>query len=256
MLGVDHAQHIFQKADIRQILFSDNRQIKIKGQISDAVRVHIMPQNFGVAKRKLSVADRSAFLCDILPGKHRDFLQLFLCGRCLLEFLQFCCFFYQLLYLFFTETCLKICQFLCRLCLQFCSQSLFRCNDNNRHMCVIQQIFLHQFLVIITLYCITEFLINIQLFDISKRITLAVQPAVHNVDSVHQALRIRAVICLTKTELGRIDTCQQCFFIDAVFHLLFQYLADHCQELFFVTDICIFSDYRKGRLLNAALKRA
>ena len=56
MLGVDHAQHIFQKADIRQILFSDNGQIKIKGQISDAVRVHIMPQNFGVAKRKLSVA--------------------------------------------------------------------------------------------------------------------------------------------------------------------------------------------------------
>ena len=39
------------------------------------------------------------------------FLQLFLCGRCLLEFLQFCCFFYQLLYLFFTETCFKICQF-------------------------------------------------------------------------------------------------------------------------------------------------
>ena len=88
-----------------------------------------------------------------------------------------------------------------------------------------------------------------------KWLVLIIQPAVHDLQSVHQSLWIISKICLSEAELVIVDPCLQRFFIHSVFHDRLECLFDHTDKCLFLITIRIFRDNRKDRLIDSIVIR-
>ena len=115
-------------------------------------------------------------------------------------------------------------------------------------MGIVQQVSLNQAFEI-ALFCqFFQFIVDGQLLQVGEWSVLIVQPAVEDVDAIHQALRETGEIGLTEAELKIVDACLDCLLVNAVFHDTFQGAADHGQEFFFLVFVGVFGHDGEKRL--------
>ena len=89
--------------------------------------------------------------------------------------------------------------------------------------------------------------------NMNERLRLIIEPAVKDLDTIHQALRSRSEISLPVLELKVIDCGKQGLFIKAVLYDVLQDLADGLHELLFLRSIHALGNKAKVRLSDAIL---
>ena len=89
-----------------------------------------------------------------------------------------------------------------------------------------------------------------------KWFRLIIQPAVKQLQSIHQSTRIISEICLTETELMIVDSGTERFLIDSIFHNVFQCIFNHTNKFFLLLYIRILRNYRENRLINSIVIRS
>ena len=104
-------------------------------------------------------------------------------------------------------------------------------------MGVVQQIRLDQVFEIAFFCQFFQLIVDRKLLQVGERFVLVVQPAVEDVNAVHQALREAGEVRLTETEFEIVDACLEGFLIHAVFHDILEGAADDGQEFFFLIFI-------------------
>ena len=123
-------------------------------------------------------------------------------------------------------------------------------------MCVIKKIFLNQFFKISCLHLFFQEFKCRNCLHMDKWFRLIIQPAVKQLQSIHQSTRIISEICLTETELMIVDSGTECFLIDSIFHNVFQCVFNHTNEFFLLLYIRILRNYREDRLTNSIVIRS
>ena len=101
-------------------------------------------------------------------------------------------------------------------------------------MGVVQQIRLDQVFEIAFFCQFFQLIVDRKLLQVGERFVLVVQPAVEDVNAVHQALREAGEVRLTETEFEIVDACLDGFLIHAVFHDILEGAADDGQKFFFL----------------------
>ena len=123
-------------------------------------------------------------------------------------------------------------------------------------MRIVQQIFTDQLLKIPLSGKRLQFLIDIQLFQITPWFVFAVQPAVEQIDPVDQTFREGTVIRLPETELKVIDPRLHSLLIDSVGCDFFQCASDDSEEFFLFLLPGIFRHDGEKRLKDPVLVSA
>ena len=95
----------------------------------------------------------------------------------------------------------------------------------------------------------------VQFLDMHKRFIFIIEPAVHDLQTVHQTLRVTSVICFSVLELMIVNTCLQCFSVNAMLCHICKKLLDQCHKFFLLFRIRILRNYRKNWLIYAIVIR-
>ena len=120
-------------------------------------------------------------------------------------------------------------------------------------MGVVQQIRLDQVFEIAFFCQFFQLIVDRKLLQVGERFVLVVQPAVEDVDAVHQALWEAGEVRLTETEFEIVDACLDGFLIHAVFHDILEGAADDGQEFFFLIFIGVLGYDGEEWLQDAVL---
>ena len=158
-----------------------------------------------------------------LPGnifsfQHRNLFQIFLTVFCRLILFQSMSAFYQTFLLFKAQTFLIFLQLFIQFSVKSGCTAFFRFNDHDRTMLVIQKISLDQIFKISGIDLIFQKLKCIQRLDMNEWLFIIIEPAVHDLKSIHQPLRVTSKICLTITEFMIINSGFQRFFVHPFFN--------------------------------------
>ena len=87
----------------------------------------------------------------------------------------------------------------------------------------------------------------------NKWLCLIIKPAVEDLQSVHQPLRIASEVCLAVTEFMIIDSRFQCLFVHSVFYDSLQCIFDHLHKFCLLLFIGILCHDGEDRLIGAAV---
>ena len=123
-------------------------------------------------------------------------------------------------------------------------------------MCVIQEIFLDQFFKVSCLHLFLQEFKCRNCLHVDKWFRLIIQPAIKQLQSIHQSTRIISEISLAETEFMIVDSGTKCFLIDSIFHNIFQCIFNHTDKFFFLLYIRILRDHRENRLINSVVIRS
>ena len=200
----------------------------------------------------LGILESCCLLSDVLTLQHRDETQLLRCLWCFLKCLELLRLLDECQHLFPGKRRLICLQLLCQKCILFCCQAALWHRGQYCAMGVIQKILSDQLFKIAGLYIFLHLCIYIKP-QIIKRTPGIIQPAVKYIQSIHQSLRICAVVCFACLKFHRIDPSQQCLFIDTMLRRLFQRLPDNLNKTRFIFRICIFCDDAVRWLQDTAL---
>ena len=200
----------------------------------------------------LGILEACCLLPDVLTLQHRDETQLFRCLWCFLKCFELFRLLDECQHLFPGKRRFISLQLLCQKRVLFRRQTALWHRGQYCAMGIIQKILSDQFFKVTGLYIFLHLCIYIKP-QIIKRTPGIIQPAVKYVQSIHQSLRICAVVCFTRLEFHRIDPSQQCLFINAMLCCLFQRLPDNLNKTRFIFRICIFRDDAVRWLQDTAL---
>ena len=145
---VDDAQHTLKDSRIGEQFLLNTGQIKHERYITNPVGLHIVMDYFDAVRIYLVIKDLSNLPGNVCPAQNRYLFQLFLGRLLFLICLQFLCCFYKLLHLFFRKALFIFFKPFCQFPVHAGGTPFFRPDNNDRTVCVIQQIFLDQFLKI------------------------------------------------------------------------------------------------------------
>ena len=122
-------------------------------------------------------------------------------------------------------------------------------------MGIIQQIFPDQFLKIPCLHLTFQELKCGDRLHMDKRFLLIVEPAVEQLEAVHQSPRIISEVRLPEAEFVIVNSCTERFLIHTVPGNLSERILDHTDKLFLLLHVRILRYHRENRLVHTIIIR-
>ena len=129
--------------------------------------------------------------------------------------------------------------------------SALRFQRYDHSVLIVQQILTDQVLKISSIHLFLKKCKCVQCLDMNKRFIFIIEPAVHDLQTVHQTLRVTSVIRFSVLELMINNTCLQCFSVNAMLYHICKKLLDQCHKFFLLFRIRILRNYRKNWLIYA-----
>ena len=203
------------------------------------VRIHLIIENRSdLSGNVFSLQNR--YLCQILLGRLL-FLILF----------QFLCRLNQSFNLFSGKAFFIGFEALCQFPVHTCRASLFRTDNYNGPVSIIQQIFPDQILKISGFHIFLQKFKNRDGLHVDKGLFFVIQPAVKQLKPVHQSPGIVAEIRLAEPEFMIVNSGSQSFPVHTLICDFLQGILNYTDKFILLLQLSILGYNRKNRLINS-----